>query len=138
MNPLPPRVVPTGTAPPRLPRRKRPASAWTCTALNQLAFPGLGTILAGRRIGYVQAAVMLLGFVLVMAFMAGWFAALFRLATESGWSEQSYHAQVCAWGWAGLAGLGLCALAWVWSLFSSIAILRQARHTPPPMPAQRP
>ena len=32
--------------------------------------------------------------------------------------------------WIGKLGLVLCLIAWLWSLWSSIAILRQMRNTP--------
>ena len=37
--------------------------------VNQLAFPGLGTLMMGRRVGYAQAAVMLAGFFLTMGYL---------------------------------------------------------------------
>ena len=108
--------------------------AWICTAVNLLAFPGLGTIMAGRRIGYVQAAVMVVGFGLVMAFFITSFLALFRLVTDPGWGEQRYHAQIHAWAWSGKSGMLLSVIAWSWSLASSIAIVRAAPKTPPLLP----
>jgi hypothetical protein len=110
--------------------------AWTCALVNQLGFPGLGTLMAGRRIGFVQATFMVVGFILVMAFMGVWFLDLFRLATEPGWTDAQFNAQWRSWFWAGLTGALLCGAAWVWALVSSIAILRQAQHTPPVLPAR--
>ena len=110
--------------------------AWTCAVVNQLAFPGLGTIMAGRRIGFVQAPVMVAGFILVMAFMGVWFLALFRLATDPAWTDAQFNAQWRSWAWAGLWGALLCGIAWCWALVSSIAIVRQAQHTPPVLQAR--
>jgi len=110
--------------------------AWTCAVINQLAFPGLGTIMAGRRIGYAQATVMVAGFILVMTFMGVWFLALFRLASDPAWTDAHYDAQWRSWGWAGLWGALLCGVAWCWALVSSIAIVRLAQHTPPVLQAR--
>ena len=90
--------------------------------------------MAGRRGGYVQATIMVIGFILVIAFMVVGFAAVFRMATDMAWSEQSFYAQLHHWGWAGGLGALFCIFAWCWSLVSSIAILREARKTPPVQP----
>ena len=49
-------------------KRLSQSKAWALAALNQLAFPGAGTVMAGRKIGYAQATIMVAGFVLVMLF----------------------------------------------------------------------
>lgn len=110
------------------------SKAWACAAINQLAFPGMGTIMAGRRIGYIQAALMLVGFVLAMGFML-WFIYCAALSlANSGADQKQFVAQYRPYAWVGKSGLGLCVLAWCWSLLSTIAILRQSRKTPPPFP----
>jgi hypothetical protein len=130
----PPNVSPG--VPPLLPRfRKARPRPWLCVAINQLGFPGLGTMMAGRRrVGYVQAGIMLVGFFLVMAWMLGVFTALFRLMGDASWTEAEYRAAWRNWNWAGLAGVALSLVAWVLALVSSIEILREARHTPPVLP----
>jgi hypothetical protein len=35
-------------------------------AIHRLAFPGLGTILGGRKSGWAQASMMVSGFILIM------------------------------------------------------------------------
>jgi hypothetical protein len=103
------------------------ASPWVWALLNQLAFPGLGTILGGRKVGYAQAAVMVAGFLLAMGFM-GWFlVCVFRYAAHPGWTEADFRALYRPYRWALFWGFGLCALAWVWSLFSSVAMLRSPK-----------
>src|SRR6185295_12947044 len=80
--------------------------AWVCVVVNQLAFPGLGTIMAGRRIGFPQAAVMLLGFFLAVGFMAWFiFCALRGISVAS--SEDQFHAGYRPYLWAGGTGLAL-------------------------------
>jgi hypothetical protein len=107
------------------------SKAWTCAGINQLAFPGMGTVMAGRRVGYLQAGIMVAGFVMVMVFMAWLFAALFRYLGDSTWNEAQFRTQKQSWNWVSTVGFVLCAVAWCWSLVSSIEIVRQAQQTPP-------
>src|SRR5260221_4896318 len=76
------------------------AKAWMCVAMNQLAFPGLGTVMAGRKIGYFQAAIMLAGFFLAMGFMLLDLIAFVRLLFDSEFSEAKYDELHCTYGWA--------------------------------------
>ena len=113
---------------------KRP-SAWVCAAINQLAFPGLGTILAGRRVGYFQAAIMIASFSLTMGFMLWFFiCALRALAAQD---ASHFVEQWRPYAWAGKSGLALFLIAWGWALASSISIVRAATKTrtgePPPL-----
>ncbi len=101
---------------------------WICIAINLLAFPGLGTVLARRRFGYVQAAIMVAGFLLVVGYFGWIFLGLWdfiRTADETAW-----YARWRAGAWAGLTGLGLVALAWCAALLSSIRIGLDAMKVP--------
>jgi hypothetical protein len=100
--------------------------AWVCVAVNQLAFPGLGTIMAGRRTGFPQAAMMLLGFFIAMGFML-WFIFCALRGLSVGWSEDQFHAAYRPYLWAGETGLALCLAAWGWALVSSVGILRETK-----------
>ena len=95
--------------------------------INQLACPGLGTILAGRRVGYFQTALMVVGFVLTMGFMACYFSSLIGFALHSGGAEPNYRQLVRPYAWAGWTGLGCCAVAWCWAGVSSISMMRAAK-----------
>ncbi len=97
-----------------------------CVAMNQLAFPGLGTVMAGRKIGYFQAAVMLAGFFLAMGFMLLYLIAVVRFLSHSEWNEAEYRALYRPYAWAGVSGAALCLAAWCWAGFSSISILRSS------------
>lgn len=103
--------------------------------MNQLAFPGLGTIMAHRRIGYVQAIIMLIGFTLTMGFMLWYLACAARFLISSAGDEKAFAAEWRSFLWAGEVGLGLCAIAWCWALVSSIGIIRQTSKTPPVLPS---
>lgn len=108
-------------------RRGRRVPPWACVMINQLAFPGLGTILAGRRIGYAQAAVMVVGFVLVMGYLILYLGASYRYLQTPGWTQADFEARYRPYLWALYDGIGLCLVAWIWSLRSSFALWRQAR-----------
>src|SRR3954470_3382853 len=99
------------------------SKAWTCVIINQLAFPGMGTVIAGRRSGYVQGAVMLAGFFLTMGFMVSYFANLFSFIAHSEGSRPDFLELCRPYAWAGLSGLALCLIAWCWAMVSSLVIL---------------
>jgi len=109
-----------------------PSKAWTCAAVNQLAFPGAGTVMAGHSaVGYLQAATMVVGFILTMVYLMALMHGIFNLAMNSTAAEAQspslYHHQA----WAGKVGLALTILAWCWSLLSSVEIIRTAQKEPP-------
>lgn len=107
--------------------------AWTCALVNQLAFPGLGTLMAGRKgAGYAQAGLMLGGFFLAAGFALWFMWASMRALTELNWSEARWRAEIGHYAWTGWCGLGLCVVAWFWALVSSVGILREARQPRPP------
>lgn len=110
---------------PAPPSGKRP-SVWLWVIINQLAFPGLGTILSGRRVGYLQAALMLVGFFLAMGFLSWFIACVVRYPSHPEWTEDEFRAQYRPYLWAVYWGFGLCLAAWGWALISSLAMLRRA------------
>jgi hypothetical protein len=104
---------------------------WTCFLVNQLACPGIGTIMAGRRvIGFVQAAVMIVGFCTVLAYFAMYLAALYKFAMDASATEAKWKAMQPPM-WMIIGGFGLTAVAWFWSLFSSFQILHESRRNQP-------
>jgi len=111
--------------PPRIISRKR---ALVCLGMNAFGLPGLGTIMAGRAIGYVQAALMCLGFFLFMGFMMWYLGSSvgsFKRFMLTGIPEDpTIHYQ--PWLWVLWLGLALSFISWIWSLISSLIILRQA------------
>ena len=103
-----------------------------CVLINQLAFPGLGSLLARRWVaGISQALLMLAGFILIMAFMLRYFTALYHLAVDPQGTAESLRAEYAPFLWARNYGLILCLLAWLWALVSSISI---SRAQPPALP----
>lgn len=111
------------------PKQSDRQTARACLVTNAVVLPGLGSIAAGRRVGYAQAAVALAGFVVTVLF-AGWLirsvAALPRLPeTIDQWREL-----LPRWaGWLKLGGLGFALFggAWLWALATSLRLLREHR-----------
>ena len=104
------------------PRKRTPA--WLWVIVNQFAFPGLGTIMMGRRVGYIQASIMVVGFVLVTGFLLWFIVCVVRYAANPTWSEAEFTGRYRPYKGALHWGLALCATAWAWALVSSIQILR--------------
>ena len=96
------------------------SAARNAVLLNQCATPGLGSIMAGRRVaGIGQLLVAVAGFGMIM----GWFV---LLALEV-YNELVNDAQPKSVAWLGEAGAVTFAAAWLWSLVTSLSILLEAR-----------
>ena len=101
------------------------STAWACVLANQGALPGSGTLTAGRRIGYAQAALALAGFGPMMLLSLRVLVAAYHLQQAAG--EFTSFAEIFdevslrlrhipqTWGlyfWIGVPGFCLFALAW--------------------------
>jgi hypothetical protein len=104
--------------PPRPPLER--STAWGCVVAN-LTVPGLGSIIAGRRAGWVQLVLSQTGFVLTLgwavAFVAKWLKTKAMPVEADGFLAM------------GAGGAILFLAMWAWSLASSLQILREARTT---------
>ena len=95
-------------------------TARNCFLVNQCATPGLGSLMAGRRMaGIGQILVAVAGFVMVV----GWCV---LLALQM-YNEVANDAQPKSVAWLGVAGAVTFAAAWLWSLVTSLSVLREAR-----------
>ena len=110
-----------------------PQKAWGCL-LSNIACPGLGTLVAGRRDGYAQLAVYLTAFALTSVFGLRFFVWYFNnhgrllLLQEN---PPTYLREI--WlhlRWA-LLGIALFAFSWVWALITSLFLLRAAKRNQP-------
>jgi hypothetical protein len=110
------------------------ARAWTCAGINQLGFPGVGTIMAGRKIGYFQSALMLIGFGFTMYYMMSSFMGAFSVLNDPNWDDTALREIIKKGRWFGIAGSAFSAVAWVWALLSSVQFLREAQKQPPTLP----
>jgi hypothetical protein len=102
----------------------RPAAdgggAWAGLAVNLLVLPGAGSLMSGRKVGWLQAALALVGFALTAAWLVSLLAAWVRageIVLEGGLDLR-----------LGLAGIGVFGAAWLWSLASSLDAIRRARR----------
>ena len=106
---------------------KSRGSAWGMAVANQLALPGLGTIMAGRRIGYVQLAFSACGVLLTTSFL------VWCVPNLSDWfpppdDETILMENFEKWlPWLLIAGSGIVFffIGWCMALFSSRSIIRE-------------
>jgi hypothetical protein len=104
-------------------------TAWGCFTTN-LAMPGFGSLLAGRKSGYPQAALMIVGLI-VSVTGAGrlfvWYAAnASKLQDPQGDPVSTLVQMWSVMRWPVL-GLAIFGLGWLWALMTSLAILREAK-----------
>jgi hypothetical protein len=99
--------------------------------MNQFATPGLGSLMGGRILpGIGQLFLALLGFALVLVWFLRTMKEYYSLMTEDV-TEVSYAKYF-------LAGALFFAAAWLWSLLTSISMVRQAKTPIPSLPSATP
>jgi hypothetical protein len=91
--------------------------------MNLLVLPGLGSFLLGRRMtGVVQALLACTG-----AGMSAWW--LILLARQ--WAQDGYFPIDGGNDFRiGVSGVFVFAVGWVWSLVTSLAVVREVRRSP--------
>ena len=95
------------------------ARAWACLMTNLLVLPGLGSLLAGRRVGWIQAALALVGFALSALWLV-WFGAVFL-------REGGFPLDGGPYLPVGLAGVLLFAMSWIWGLVTGLRVVSDSR-----------
>jgi hypothetical protein len=101
-----------------------PAAARNAVLVNQLATPGLGSLMAGRWLaGFGQLALAVAGFVMVVV----WF---FEIMIQY-YGQVTGDVQMRPVGWIGEIGAILFVASWFWALVTSISLLRQAKKAAP-------
>ena len=119
------------SAPPPTPKGKRRSPEWTYLLVNAAVLPGLGSIAAKRRAGFAQAALALAGVGMTM-FFAAWLL-VHQLEKDPTDDPPTTVAEAFEWErykhlyYTGLAGMGLVAVAWAWSVMTAISIILRAR-----------
>jgi hypothetical protein len=100
------------------------STARNAALLNLCATPGIGSLLAGRRAaGIGQLLLAVAGFAMIL----GWFVLLFLQL----YNELINDAQPKSVAALGEAGAVTFAAAWLWSLVTSLSVLREARANDP-------
>jgi len=105
-----------------LPPGRKPSRAVVRNAVlvNQLATPGLGSLMAGRwAAGIGQLAVAVAGFVMVVV----WF---FEVMNQY-YGQIIGNVPVRSVGWIGEVGAILFVVSWFWALVTSVSLLRQSK-----------
>jgi len=98
------------------PRPER-SKAWSCLVTNLVVLPGLGSVMAGRKSGYAQIVLALLGFIITLV-------ALVRIVLL--WVQDFQFPSGTHLVGAALIGLAVFVLAWGWSLLTSLAVFRKS------------
>ena len=98
------------------------SKANNCVLINQCATPGLGSILARRYVaGIGQLFVALAGFGLFVAWFVQVMIKFYSLINDSSAeAEMSFRLMKI--------GVGIFAAAWIWSWFTSISVMREAKR----------
>jgi hypothetical protein len=102
--------------------------AWGCLTTN-LAFPGFGSLLAGRRVGYFQIPFTIIGQIMslvgtVPAF--AWSIANFSRFQEEEDPIEPFRQMWIHWHWP-IIGLAIFFFGLLWAWFTSRSILAEAR-----------
>ena len=103
-------------------KRNNGVSGRNALVLNLATTPGLGSFLAGRRaVGIVQMLVAVSGFVVLMLWFWDLARQFWSLLQSGDGAVQPDLRQL-------VVGGGLFGGAWLWSLWTSISILRQSKR----------
>jgi len=101
-----------------------------CFGMN-LGFPGSGSLMARRLVGYPQILLTMSGILLSMLFglrFIAWFLSNWsRLQNPNADPMAGLHELWLQVRWA-LLGMGLFALAWIWGLVSGLIMLAAAKE----------
>jgi len=113
------------TAPPR---QLTVTRAWTYLGINLVATPGLGSYMGGRKAaGAGQLGLSVAGFLLITT----WIFKAFYGVISAEMNGMDAVATSARW-WQ--AGVFFFALAWVWSLVTSISLIREVGSAPVAVP----
>ena len=98
-----------------------PARARNCALMNQFATPGLGSLMARRFVaGAGQLGIFLAGCVLFIGAFVDEMRQYYSLMFTDDPPRLRYG--------LALAGVGLCVLAWLWALVTSVSLMREAKR----------
>jgi hypothetical protein len=103
-------------------------SARGCLLVNLAFWPGLGSVLARRKSGWVQMAMAMGGLFTLFFALQQFMAMLMEETREPRWSDHFV--------WEAIIGVGLFAVAWIWGLFTGLSIRARVGQPPklPPVP----
>jgi hypothetical protein len=110
----------TSSAAPPVPLDRSRVKA--CIAANTFVLPGLGSILAGRKLGYAQAVLAVMGFSLSSLWFIGFVLHFIRTGDliEAGLEQLPLA----------LGSIVLFAIAWIWAQFTNRCLWRSVKDLP--------
>jgi hypothetical protein len=104
----------TSSANPGPPSAER-TKAWSCLIANLVVLPGLGSVMAGRKAGYLQIVLAIGGFVVTLVALIKivlFWAHDFQLPTNAGLYRTA------------IGGMAVFLVSWVWSRLTSLTAFR--------------
>jgi len=106
------------------------AQGWMAT---NLALPGLGSLIAGRKVGFIQLALCLVGFGLTLVCglqMVSWSLAHWSEYHNPNADMDPFQPLRDLWVHARwpLLGIAMFSCAWVWSFVTSRSLLSQSKR----------
>jgi putative Mn2+ efflux pump MntP len=113
------------------PRALSRQTAWGCLTTN-LAMPGFGSLIGGRRVGYIQAGIYLVSFIVTMVLGVRFIYWALQnwnwLHGEEGDRLEALAAmwKVARWPLAGILGF---VVSWLWALGTSLSIINSVPKT---------
>lgn len=111
----------------------KPAAARNCFLLNQFATPGLGSLVGGRILaGFGQLLLAVAGFAFIIIWFIQTMHTYYSLMDSDNPAPSSSNLHYF------LAGAALFAVSWLWSLITSISLMRNAKVPEPPPPGSVP
>jgi hypothetical protein len=109
-------------------------SAWGCLTAN-LALPGSGSLLAGRRTGYVQLGLAVISLAGSLIFAVRFFLWYMQHKSQmTAREDDPFGALEQMWvylKWP-LLSIGVFAFSWIWGLLTGLGLLWQAEDKTPP------
>ena len=97
-------------------KARQTARSWLLT--NLLVLPGMGSVMGGRRIGYLQAALAISGMILSLMFAVSMLREWWVLRELPELDQRGLV--------MGLGGITLFGLGWLWGLATGLNLLREA------------
>lgn len=108
---------------------KKTVNLWGVTGVNLLAWPGLGTLLAGRRIsGGIQATMALIGGLLTIClFIVLFNFAFYGMDSNDPIDPRVFLQQKKSLIIPGTIGFGMLVVAWCWAAVSCYLIASELK-----------
>jgi hypothetical protein len=100
-------------------KARQTALSWLLT--NLLVLPGMGSIMGGRKIGYLQAAMAISGMVLSLVFAVS--------IVREWWVLRELPELDRRWLVQGVGGILLFGCGWLWGLMTGLNLVRRAEKT---------